>query len=206
MKGLIGFYKLDAWWKSELTEVEQNRILECFHPMGVGDEGSDKSGLVDGEYLSVGQDVVGFLSNLAGWFQKTSDRPIAYKILAKAESLINESTPVLDRHFLYQEKIETCYRDDNSPQNTARCIAACEQQIALGSLAAEEFKREFPGPLVEHCGYRRLAMLYEQAGEYDKSIHVCKEASRQGWAGDWDNRIARCQGRLLKQKTTKKIK
>ena len=69
----------------------------------------------------------GLLSALAGWFRKKEDKSIAFRIIEKAEELAPQAD-VLDRHFLYQAKIQTYYpfRDEDDIA-LRRAIEACEQ-------------------------------------------------------------------------------
>ena len=55
---------------------------------------------------------------------------------------------MLDRHFLYQAKIQTYYpfRDEDDIA-LRRAIEACEQQIKMSSEAAAAFREKYPGEL-----------------------------------------------------------
>jgi hypothetical protein len=73
-------------------------------------------------------------------------------------------------------------------------IDACNRQVALAVQAAEAFRKEFPGrSLPEHAGYAQLATISEMEKDYEGVIQLCNQAKEQGWAGDWDARIARCE-------------
>jgi hypothetical protein len=54
------------------------------------------------------------------------------------------------------------------------------------------------GELWTHAGYKRLAIDAERAKDYSGAIRLCKQAKREGWAGDWDKRIERCQAKAAK--------
>ncbi len=45
--------------------------------------------------------------------------------------------------------------------------------------------------LPSHKGYEQLAIILNKQGKDDEAIKLCNEAKNQGWAGDWDKRIAR---------------
>ena len=55
-----------------------------------------------------------------------------------------------------------------------------------------------PFRLPMHLGFQRLAINAEKAKDYGRAIEVCEEAKRQGWNGDWDKRIERCQTKAAK--------
>jgi hypothetical protein len=139
------------------------------------------------------------LHGLATWFKRRDDRHIAHRLLTKAEAMAGSN--VLDRHFTYQGMIETYYPDrDNDPRALANAIRACEQQISLAPKAAEAFRKQFRDrPLPHHVGFTQLAIVREKERAYSEAIRLSREARKQGWAGDWDKRIARCEAKMHKQ-------
>ena len=103
---------------------------------------------------------------------------------------------VIDLHFVYHSMIELNYRDrDRIPDALAIAIDACRKQTAVAPQAAEVFRREcraLPRPL----GFWQLAVILEKQGNYAEAIALATQALQQGWAGDWEKRIARCKSRL----------
>jgi hypothetical protein len=95
--------------------------------------------------------------------------------------------------------IELNYRDRESiPDALEIAAGACRRQIALAPRAAEVFRREWklvPRPL----GFWQLAVILEKEGNYAEAIALATQASEQGWAGDWEKRIARCRQRLARR-------
>jgi hypothetical protein len=144
----------------------------------------------------------GLLSALAGWFRKREDKSIAFRIIEKAEELAPQAD-VLDRHFLYQAKIQTYYpfRDEDDIA-LRRAIEACEQQIKISSEAAAAFREKYPGELPVHVGYQQLAIIREKQGDFESAINISRRACEEGWSGDWESRIERCKKKLAKQGTT----
>lgn len=192
-KGLIGYYGLAQWWHGTFSDEERQRMTERFQPLG-----SSSGSLTRDEISWTSQSAVGFLHAFAGWFSAPADRPIAYKILAKADELAAEA-PVIDRHFLCQAKLETHYKDREKSGELEKAVAACRAQIELAPEAAEAFKAEYAGaPLPGHRGYQQLAIILEKQGSFEEAIDLCRRADRQGWAGDWDHRIARCARKQVK--------
>jgi hypothetical protein len=91
------------------------------------------------------------------------------------------------------------YRDrDTDPDALAAAIDACEKQIALGPEAAEAFEAEYPtdSTLPSHRGFTQLAIIREKEHNYADAIRLAQDAMSQGWAGDWEKRIERCEKRL----------
>ena len=193
MLGLIGYFDLEAWWLDELDE--QERQLICSKWTCIGLEGSGRYWYEEAKISSWPESPVRVIGGIANMFQKDGERDIAYKALAKAETLIEDDTPILDVHFLYMSKIETTYRDVRGHEGIEKCMEACYQQIALPQKAAEAFRADYRGPLVEHTGYKRLAMIQEHQGNFLECARLCHQALSEGWAGDWAERAARCDAR-----------
>lgn len=195
VKGQIGYYGLEDWWLSEFNEEERDHIEEVFQPMG--SEPGSKS-LTEGELSYSSQNAAGLLHALAGWFNKPGDREIAKKIIAKATELAQVGTDVLDLHFSLQQKMEIYYRERETDSNALNeAIKACEDQIAIAPQAAKQFLKEYPDQqLPGHAGYTQLAIILKKQEKHQEVIELCQQAKEQGWAGDWDKRIADAQKKL----------
>jgi len=199
IEGEIGYFGLADWWLAAFTDAERKYIERRYRPLGSGEK---ERPLTQGKITYSTGSAVSLLTALATWFQGPKDRQLARRILAKAEELAT-SADVLDRHFLYQQVAKTYYPDrDSDPGALQVAISACEKQIALGPSAVREWKRKYPkdDSLPAHYGYTQLCIIWEKQGRYAEVVQLCNQAKRQGWAGDWDNRIARCQKKLAKSK------
>ena len=106
---------------------------------------------------------------------------------------------ILDLHFLYQEKIETYYREREKPGYLDMAVSACKDQISIAPAASKAFKEE-EGWQPGHKGYNQLAIIFEKEGRFQEAINLSQQAKSQGWDGDWDKRIARCDNKLKKEK------
>lgn len=191
--GILGYHGLLEWWHTEFTEEERQYIDRAFQPMGFSNRG-----LEHGDIQHSSQSSVSFLSSLAGWFGKRHERPLAYRILTKAEEVVDDQTPVLDRHFLYGNMIKLYYKDRTEKMDKA--IEACRKQIEMGQEAAAAFKANDRFSIVpSHPGFHQLAIVLEKRGDLEEVIELCQRADQQGWAGDWERRIERCRKKLSKQ-------
>lgn len=185
--GKIEYYKLQEWWLNVLSSEERNTLISLYKPLGLNPDS-----LTHGKISSSDQSVVAFLSNLTGWVKQPEYRKIGYNLIEKAESSLSNKTPIMDRHFLYQTKMEIYYRNrdvDDSALTSA--IEACKQQIALATKAKQAFLKEW-GQLPSHAGYNQLCIIMEKQKNYDEVIRIASEAKMQGWTGDWDKRIEKC--------------
>lgn len=191
VEGSIGFFGLQDWWLNEFTDEERTNILSIYQPLG-----SDSETLIKGKSHTT-RSVVALLGSLAGWFKKPEHRLIGYKILKKAEELVSIKIPVLDRHFLYQVKIELYYRNrDNDSYALEKAIEACQQQIALSEEAKMAFQKEYGQQLPSHVGYKQLCIIMEKHGQFDEAIVLAKTAKIQGWNEDWDKRIDKLRKKI----------
>jgi tetratricopeptide (TPR) repeat protein len=190
--GEIKFYGLSDWWLSTFTEDERKEITATFQPLGY-----PKNGLVEGDIYFADGSPTQLLSALAGWFKKELKRTLAYRMLEKAEELSSKAA-VIDRHFLYQAKIQIYYRfRDVDDFALSKAIEACEQQIAMSGAAATAFKKEYPdAELPAHVGYQQLAIIREKQGNMNEAIRICEKAIEQGWCGNWEERIKRYRKKL----------
>ncbi len=213
--GDIAYYGLTDWWLSSFTEEERSYIEKAFQPVSTGAGGvQQESRLTTGQTLSTSQSATGFLWGLASWFDKPDDRYIGLRILEHAEETMgslselaleegegsldrnDKGTNILDAHFLYLGMIKIHYKQrDNIPGALEEAIQACEKQIAIAPQAARAFREEYRNSqqpnIPEHTGYKQLAIIRDKQSDYEAAIQLCEEAKAQGWAGDWDKRIAR---------------
>lgn len=194
VKGLIGYFGLEEWWISEFSKEERYHITETFQPLGL-----KNNPLTSGDISYTSQTAVGLLKDLAGWFAKENDRPIAYRLIEKAEELADTEGSVLDAHFLFGQKLAIYYKDREKFGCLESAIESCKQQIELADKASNAFKKEYKNsPLPSHKGYQQLAIILEKQGRFDETIALCRKAGKEGWAGDWDKRIERCRRKAAK--------
>jgi len=187
IEGPIGYFGLAEWWVATFTDAERKYI--------------DRGGsLTEGHISHTSGTAASSLSALATNFYKPEERRIAWLMLEKAEELAKAAGNILDLHFVYQGMIETSYADrDNGPEALDLAIAACEKQIALGSEAAKAWTLENPKePLPAHKGYTQLTIIREKQKNFADAVSLSRLAMKQGWTGDWEQRIARNERRLAK--------
>jgi hypothetical protein len=195
--GFIKYFGLTDWWLTSFTEEEREKIVSTFQPLGLSPDS-----LIVGDITHASGTAAGLLSALAGWFRKRENKSIAFRIIEKAEELTPQAE-VLERHFLYQAKIQTYYpfRDEDD-FSLLRAIEACEQQIKMSSEAAKAFREKYRGELPANIGYQQLAIIREKQGDFESAINISQKACDEGWAGDWKNRIERCKKKAAKRATT----
>lgn len=208
IQGEIGYFGLEDWWLSTFGPSEREHIERTYRPLALFSldikaqvDNLAPSPLTSGAIQCMNQTPVAMLGGLAGWFFEEGDRHIAYRMLEKAESLVEATTPVLDIHFLIGQQIKLHYKDREDAGRLERAIEYCVRQIDLAQRAAKAFKSRYKGEqLPSHTGYEQLAIIYEKRSMYQEAIRLCKRADKQGWSGTWKRRIDRCSKRAgLKQ-------
>ena len=84
-------------------------------------------------------------------------------------------------------------------------ISACERQIAFALRAAEFFRREYPTcSLPAHYGFTQLAIIRDKQGDWLEAIRLSRIALEQGWDGNWEDRIVRCEKKMKKKPAVNK--
>jgi flagellin-specific chaperone FliS len=106
------------------------------------------------------------------------------------------STPE-DLHFPLTAQISTYHRNLKYWAGAWEDMKeACHKQIQI----APEVVKYLNG---SHTGFKRLAISLEKEGRYCEVVSLSKKALKQGWVGDWQNRINRNFERTNKIKILK---
>ncbi len=199
VKGDIGYHQLEEWWFSIFTDGERKYITEKYQPMSMGEETETKNHLTEGDISWTSASASNFLNGLSSWFNGPNDRAIGRKIGEKAKEEALKSKDPLDMHFALSSLITLYYRDRDQADYYDKALAYCRAQIKIQAVAAKAFLKEYPKqPMPSHVGYEQLAIVLEKEKRYQEAIDLAKEAKQNGWAGDWDKRIERCQKKLAK--------
>jgi hypothetical protein len=113
---------------------------------------------------------------------------------------------IIKRHFKYTEQLQMApaSRQESIAQemvgfagDAAKAYRAQEELWARHARESKE-RRPYEVRMPSHLGFQRLAINYERDKRFEDAIAVCVEAKRQGWNGDWDKRIERCQTKKRK--------
>lgn len=185
LNGTIKYLDLQSWWMDELSENERNLLLDGYP---IFDKVNPE---IEAEVYSPATTHISFIKGLAEGFNNKEKRYFAHKLIAKAESLIEETSDPIDIHFLYSLKVVVCYRDRDAILNGLElAIEACEQQIKISPTAAKAFTKKYRAGLPTHIGFTQLIIIMDKKKRYAEAISLCQEAKLQGWAGNWDKRIA----------------
>lgn len=191
--GEIACYGLAEWWLNAFSDQDRALVRRTFKPLG-----SLPSYAIDkGESKGCNRsDAAGFLGGLASWFKDRKYDRVQFTILSEAE---RRSCSTLDRHFVYSSFVEYWYRlRDEREEARDNTIQYCERQIDLSKDAANAWRKAHGPPLPSHVGFKQLTIIREKDGNYANAIQLCQQAKKDGWAGDWDKRIARLEGKLAK--------
>lgn len=208
IKGQVDYHGLTDWWLTTFTAEEREHIEQVYKPMGY--EAGDRP-LTQGAIAWTTGKPSQLLWGLASWFNKPGDRHITRRVLAKAEELAKAKLDWINLHYTYQQMIEVNYKDrDVDPAALEMAIGACVRQIEIAPQAIKAFEAQARAlekhansslprraySLPTHVGFYQLAIIREKWKDYGEVIRLCNLAKEQGWAGDWDKRIERCEKKL----------
>lgn len=193
--GYIGYFKLSKWWFKTFTKEERMYISKTYKP--AMSSKPKYNVLIEGEISDLSTSPLSFLSSLSSYFKKPKDYSIASRILDKANDYVRRGE-ILNIHFFYLAQIRLHYSmRDKHPQALDNAVDACRKQISISKKAVKAFKKlKYIKKTPEHTGYKQLCIILERQGKYGEVIKLSKEAKKQGWTGNWDNRIAKCQKKL----------
>ena len=201
-EGYIGCYNLSEWWFTVLTKEERILIEDTYKPLGF-----PQSRLTKGDIHTPGQSATMFLLNLSGWFRAKKHRIVQKKILDRAQTEVREANKTIELHCLYDCLIDFHYKERENQESLDQAISACKSQIALSPEMTNQHKSNHKDfALGTHRGFEQLAIILEKQNNYAEAINLCKQAMDQGWAGDWDKRIARCELKITKEKIVNRKK
>ncbi len=192
--GYIGGFGLSDWWLQTFTPAERKSISQSHSETISPVPGQDV--LASGPMMHTAQGVVHFLWCMAG-NRKEKEREIDYRIIQKAEELIDGNTSIEVQHFVFGSKAKIYYRwreTDDFAMDTA--IEGCRQQIAISKEAARAL--EIDGDVPAHYGFKQLTIIEEKRGNHSEAIRLCEQAKADGWWGDWDKRITRLRKKSAK--------
>lgn len=108
----------------------------------------------------------------------------------------NPNDRIIDKHLQLTQQLE------DAPASEQFGLA--QGMLKISEEAAKAFQSQGWPKMPTHLGFRRIAVNLERQGDFQGAISACREAKRQGWSGDWDKRIERCQGKLAKQEKASK--
>jgi tetratricopeptide (TPR) repeat protein len=206
MRGYIAYFNLADWWLSSFSPEERDWI-ESEQSKGTLTIGqANQRPLTTGTIVQTSQTSTMLLHEIAcAVYRRLREKALGVFHKAEEDGLSKlhlHPKYIVDLHFVYHSMIELNYRDREQFRDALEiAVGACRKQIALAPRAAEVFKREWkliPRPV----GFWQLAVILEKQGNYNEAIALATQALEQGWAGDWEKRIARCKQRLVRRTST----
>jgi hypothetical protein len=195
IRGYIGYFGLSGWWIKTFTEDEKKYIVERYkryHPR-LGADSLLQGDALAAEYYTASS----YLNFVTSIFKKPNDNTIARKIAKKALELAKEPYELhqaLKWTIIHNYKVR-----DKEPGALDLVISACKQQIQNTPRYMIEFRKRYPSlSFRDHEGYIYLVKILEKQKKYLEAIRLIEEAKQQGWIGDWEKIIERCQIRVKK--------
>lgn len=178
-------------WYDSLSPEEQKKVYEYSTMFSTGGEFNQ----IDHIAESTSKTQQSYLKGVGSSAVHHKDYEIAEKVLLKA--LKAEGDNPSDRHFVYNSLIELYYKQrDEREDAIEKCIKYCNEDIDR----IDEFLREWRGEPPRIPAFRRLAIIYENQGEYERAIEICDHALDlgldDGTKGGFEGRKQRIQNKM----------
>ena len=127
-------------------------------------------------------------------FTNEPNYSICRKFANKIDDVLNVKKPKAESlHFIYMFLISFFYKYREQDDCLDKAIECCNKQIAIAKRAKKALGD------VEHPGYKQLAIIEKKNKNWSRVIELCNQAKQEGWAGDWDKRIAEAEKGLAKK-------
>lgn len=175
-------FKLNDWWNNKLIIAERNIILESLPNCLYSDNNRNITKTLMFIYSRI----------------DSREKSLRRKILEEVQNHVFSNNNFIDLHYMYLEKIKFYYKDRENPNSLDFAIEACRAQISI----AKDVIKIFAGrkmSLPEHTGYKQLSIILDKQNKHDEAIIICQQALEQGWAGDWQKRVARYEKVVAKR-------
>lgn len=179
------------WWKDSFTPEQRLAIEGTLGPLAI----------TSAETLALSTDPLQ-ITILVAHLKKEGLREHGYKLLERADSMLNHDTPIASQHFYWAARGEFYYRwRDLDGFALEESIRSFERQTALAPIAVEFFRRSDQfSHIPAHSGYRQLRIIEEKKGNFERARQLCICAKEEGWADDWDKQISRIENKMAKLK------
>jgi hypothetical protein len=195
MNNMITSHGIANEWNSLFTK-DEIKIMDTVYDSDLKNTDPNSSPLVDVK--------LSYLTHYLSWFSKPQYFNIGEKIIHLCEKYLTESKRIIDIHFYYNNKMKFYYSNrDTNPNALNIAIDSCLKQIEIAEQAIYAFKheeRDFFHGIPGHAGYKQLSIIYDKQGKYSDVIKICEKAKKEGWSGDWDNRITKAKKKLDSKK------
>jgi hypothetical protein len=126
------------------------------------------------------------------------------KALRRSRDHDREVRPILNKFFQACEDLEPAYiKRRIDPRERQKALSGYHRLVQEMPAIRNTWKRdaEIWERQLKLPAYRpaeRLAIMYEEVGDFDQAIRICRSAKEWGWQGNWDKRIARCEVKQVK--------
>lgn len=183
-------------WYLDLSEKEQEKLHEYSTAFGTG-----------GEYNQLEQSVKGTTQTAQGYLKGVGSSAVSAKDYAFAEKVLLKALEVdddnpTDRHFVYNSLIDLYYKQrDDRDDAIGQCIRFCKEDIESIDEFLDAWMAEYDDDEPPRIpAFKRLAIIYEKQGDYEKAIDVCEMAMDRGLddgtKGGFEGRKQRLQNKM----------
>lgn len=183
-------------WYNGLSQQEREKVHEYSTMFGLGGE----MNLLDEGVRGSNTTQQSYLKNVGAKLVSNKEYDLAEKVLLNG--LDSPDDNPTDRHFIYNSLIDLYYKQrDEREDAIERCIECCKADID----SIDEFHQELQeenedASLPRIPAFKRLAIIYERQGEFEKALEVCEEAIQRslsdGTQGGFEARRERIENKM----------
>ncbi|NNK96558.1 MAG: hypothetical protein HKP41_19600 [Desulfobacterales bacterium] len=200
IKGKIGYYGLEEWWKTAFTAEDRKFMVEeCRSYMTKKDYLTTDELKESFQYYNHYNTNLNAIQFLLGFSEQVNflrqDRLLSLIIIEKALEMATKQNDIFYQHIAYTLMISFCYYHRKNPLYFDKAMWACKQQIKMSHQAIREAGKKQANYCLYPTGFKQLAIVLEKHWKFQECIDLCIQADEQGWEGDWKKRIARCKKR-----------
>lgn len=222
IKGSIGYYGLTDWWLSTFTEEERNHILQTFQPLGGSSESLIKGEIISTSQTAISllSALAGWFNNdrdrtiayrilkkaedlitdktdiLDIHFLFSSRIKIYYRNRNRDQYALKEAIQGCKQQISIAPQVASAFKKDYDDRHN-KLKTGFNGDLELWDNSKQKYVKgrnlTYSFTLPSHTGYEQLAIILEKQKKYKEAINLIKQAQSEGWNGDWDKRIERCQ-------------
>lgn len=170
--GIIGYLSLESFWLS--CTVDEQNALTRYYQNGLST--APNTSPIVGNITFSSDTKLKYLSSMIGWAVSEKNFDLADKIINAGNTLVIDSTMLLDAHYFWQEAAE-CYYKQRDIRSDAidLTIRFCQTDVKMFPEYRKPMMKEF-GCIPRITTFQRLAIIYEKDKQYAKAIEICKLA------------------------------
>lgn len=184
-----------AEWYHDLSAEEQRRLHEYSTAFGTGGEYNQ----LEQPVKATSQTSLSYLNGVGS--SAINDKNYEFAELVLLKALDTDDNNSQDRHFVYNSLIDLYYKQrDDRDDAIQKCIRYCKEDIESIDVFLDAWMAEYNEEPPRIPSFKRLAIIYEKQGNYERALEICERAIDQalddGTKGGFEGRKQRIQNKM----------